>query len=324
MESSNKRNVRLGIFIFIGLLFFVIGIMAIGSINKAFTKTIFVTSEFNDVSGLQQGDNIWFSGVKVGTVKEMEFLPNANVNVTMKIEEKSKEFIKKNANAKVASDGLIGSKIIVIYGGTPDASSIESGDKLAVEDLISTEDMMNMLQENNVNLLAITTDFKSITKKIAEGEGSLGKLLSNDEMYDNINVTISTLQNASNNAVKLTAEVNAFTKKLNAEGGLANDLVTDTAVFNSIQASVAQLNAITKTATEVANNLKTTTNDINTNKNTPIGVLLNDEQAAASLKTTIANLESSTKKLNESMEALQHNFLLRGFFKKKEKDAVIE
>ncbi len=145
MDAQKKRNVRLGIFIFIGLLFFVIGIMAIGAINKAFTKTIFVTAEFNDVSGLQPGDNIWFNGVKVGTVKEMDFLPNANVKVKMKVEEKSIEFIKKNANAKVASDGLIGSKIIVIYGGTPEAAHIESGDKLAVEDLYSTEDMMNML-----------------------------------------------------------------------------------------------------------------------------------------------------------------------------------
>ncbi|MFI5172255.1 MAG: MlaD family protein [Chitinophagales bacterium] len=320
MDAQRKHNVRLGIFIFIGLVFFVVGIMAIGNINKAFTKTIVVSTEFKDVSGLQPGDNVWFSGVKVGTVKDLRFLENADVEVDMKIEKKSQEYIHKNAKAKISTDGLIGNNIIVIYGGSAEVAHIESGDKLAVENLYTTEDMMNTLQENNKNLLEITNDFKLITKKIVDGEGTLGKLLTDDTMYDQINLTINTLRAASENAVKLTASVNQFTMKLNTEGNLANDIVTDTTVFNSIQASVAQLNEITKTALDVANNLKTTTNDLNTNKNSPAGVLLHDEAAAESLRSSIENLESSTKKLNESMEALQHNFLLRGFFKKKAKE----
>lgn len=324
MEQQNKHGVKLGIFIFIGLTFFIVGVLAIGNINKTFTKTATVKTVFTEVNGLQPGDNVWFSGVKVGTVKEMRFLPNAGVEVTMKIESKSQEFIPKDSKAKISSDGLIGNKIIVIYGGNPTAGHIVDGSTFSIEETTSTEDMMNMLQENNKNVLAITNDFKVISKRIADGEGTLGKFMTDDAIYENLNSTINTLKTASQNTVQLTDAINDFTTKLNAEGGLANDLATDTTVFNSIQKTVAQLNAIAGTAQQVADNLQTTTSDINTNKNSPAGVLLHDEEAAASLRASIIALESSTKKLNESMDALQHNFLLRGFFKKKEKEKEVD
>ena len=244
MEQQNKHGVKLGIFIFIGLTFFIVGVLAIGNINKTFTKTATVKTVFTEVNGLQPGDNVWFSGVKVGTVKEMRFLPNAGVEVTMKIESKSQEFIPKDSKAKISSDGLIGNKIIVIYGGNPTAGHIVDGSTFSIEETTSTEDMMNMLQENNKNVLAITNDFKVISKRIADGEGTLGKFMTDDAIYENLNSTINTLKTASQNTVQLTDAINDFTTKLNAEGGLANDLATDTTVFNNIQKTVAQLNAI--------------------------------------------------------------------------------
>ncbi len=90
-----------------------------------------------------------------------------------------------------------------------------------------------------------------------------------------------------------------------------------------MQATVLQLQQAAKTANEVTENIKLASNNIqevsNNLKNvkSPVGVLLNDQQAGENLKTTLENLQLGTKKLDENMEALQHNFLLRGFFKKK-------
>ena len=102
------------------------------------------------------------------------------------------------------------------------------------------------------------------------------------------------------------------------EGSLTNDLVTDTVIFNKLRSTVAQLQQTSKTATEVANNFKEMSARINSN-NSPVGVLLNDPQAAADLKNTLSNLSAGTEKLDENMEAMQHNFLFRGYFKKKDK-----
>ena len=102
-----------------------------------------------------------------------------------------------------------------------------------------------------------------------------------------------------------------FSSGLNKKGTLANELATDTVVFNSLKASVLQLQQIADTATVFIGNLK----EASGNTKTPIGVLLHDEKAGAQLKVSIDNLESSSKKLDEDLEAAQHNFLLRGYFK---------
>lgn len=109
-----------------------------------------VTALFDDVSGLQVGNNIWFSGVKIGIVNKLLFYSKSKVAVTMKIDIKSQQYIRKDAtNFKIGTDGLIGNKILVIYGGTSSSNEVNEGDTLGVEKTFSSDDMINMLQENN-------------------------------------------------------------------------------------------------------------------------------------------------------------------------------
>src|SRR6185503_9644170 len=115
-STSNKRAIIVGIFIFLGLAIFIITILTLGSQKKAFQKSITIKAIFDDVNGLQKGNNIWFSGVKIGTIKKIVLLGNAKVEADMNIEEHSRQFVRKDAKAKISSDGLIGNKIIVIYG----------------------------------------------------------------------------------------------------------------------------------------------------------------------------------------------------------------
>ena len=323
--EPKKRAVVVGLFILLGLLFLAAGILAVGNLHSTFVKKIEATAIFNDVNGLQKGNNVWFSGVKIGTVSNLSFYGESQVQVVIKIDEKSQPYIRKDAKVKISTDGLIGNKIVVIYGGTPQAQPVEDGDILAIENLASTEEMMSTLQENNKNILAITTDFKAISKKIADGEGSVGKLLKDESLYKSLDVTLASLQRSSAHAEKLTAAISDYGTKLNQKGSLANDLVTDTTVFKNVQASVRQLKQLTTTAAEATANLKTASTNVSNatskldNKNSPLGVLLYDDQSAANLKATLRNLEGGTAKLDENMRAAQDNFLLRRYFKKKDK-----
>lgn len=164
-ETSNKRTVVYGIFVVIGIVFLIAGVLFIGSLHKTFESKMTIVSVFEDVNGLQKGDNVWLSGVAIGTVSELRFNGISQVEVSIKIDKTVRPFIRKDARIKLGSNGLIGNKILVIYGGTKTQPEIRDGDTLYMEKSFSTEDMMITLQENNKNILAITTDFKAISKK---------------------------------------------------------------------------------------------------------------------------------------------------------------
>lgn len=315
-NSPHKRGTIVGIFVFIGLAFLVLGILLIGNLSDTFTRKIEIVSLFDDVSGLQEGNNIWFSGVKVGSISHLQFYAETKVKVNMKIEVKSVPFIRQDAFVKLGTDGLIGNKILIIYGGTPESPSVDPGDTLRVEKTFTSDDMINTLQENNKNLLAITTDFKVISSQIANGEGTIGKLLNDESVYTHLDAATISLQNAAVQAQKLIGSLSTFSEGLNKKGTLANDLTTDTVVFNSLKTSVSRLQQMADTANIFINNLK----EVSSNPQTSIGVLLHDEEAGARLKQTIINLETSSQKLDEDLEAAQHSFLLKGFFKKKERE----
>jgi phospholipid/cholesterol/gamma-HCH transport system substrate-binding protein len=325
MKPLNKRQVIVGLFIILGLAILVIGVFSLGGQKKTFVKGFTVNTVFDDVSGLQKGNNVWLSGVKIGMVKKMTFLRNSKVLVSMEIQKSLQPMIRKDAGTKISSDGLIGNKIVVIFGGTFAVPQAEEGDFLKAQKALSTEDMLVTLQANNKNLLAITGSFKNISQKIDSSNGALGTLINNEAMAKKISASINSLQSTMNNfqdvsykSKAVLTNLQSFTDKLNEQGSLANELVTDTSVFNELKRTVVQLRNAASSASNITANLDSATKALN-KKNNAVGVLLNDEEAAASLKQTIKNLQSSSEKLDEDLEAAQHNFLLKGFFKKKEK-----
>src|SRR5688572_24094919 len=171
MEQQNKRSVIVGAFVFIALIIFVLGVMTLGGQKSLFNNAATINAVFKEVNGLQPGNNVWYAGVKVGTVQKVAIEQSGQVKVEMNIEEDYLPVIKKDSRAKVGSDGFIGNKLVVLYGGTPTAAVVESGNTLQVEQAAGMEEMMTTFQENNKNLLAITGNFKIISEQMVSGKG---------------------------------------------------------------------------------------------------------------------------------------------------------
>jgi len=314
-ELSKKRIVIVGLFIVLGLAFLLSAILLVGNLRNSFTKKIEVYSIFDDVSGLQKGNNVWLSGVKVGTVSNVTFNGKSKVKVCIQVNSDLRQYIPSDSKVKISSDGLIGNKILVIFGGSENAKGVQTGDTLIVEKTFSSEDMLNTLRKSNDNIFAITNDFKTISKRLVDGEGTAGKLLTDTSLYTNINEATTSLNTATAEAEKVMRSLNVFSSNLNKEGTLANDLTTDTVLFKTVKASVLQLQQISNTALTFIKNLNQKTSD----STTSLGLLLNNKESGANLKETIKNLKSSSIKLDEDLEALQHNALFKRYFKNKAK-----
>ena len=318
MNQENKRSILVGLFVLIGIIILVLGIMTLGGQQKKFVKAIHVTAVFDDIGGLQPGNNIWFSGVKIGTVRKINFFGDSQVEVEMNVEEKVVEFIRKNSKATISSDGLIGNKIIVIYGGTTDYPSVEEGDRLEAVMPLDTDKMMETLQENNKNLVDITNDLKVPTGKIAAGEGIVGAVMTDSTLGVNFRTILSNLERASTNSNNMLADLADFSNKLNQEGTLANDLVTDTSIVPDLKATLEGLRLTVENAQVLSKEFSTITDKLNSSDNS-LGLLLNDPDFAKSLKKTMENADSASYNLNKGMEALEYTWPFNKGFKRKAK-----
>ena len=307
-----------GLFLALGLIIFLVGVFTLGGQSKTFSKRIRISAVFDDVEGLKVGNNVWFSGVIVGTIGDIRFVGTSQVLVRMSIVQSAQPYIHENAGVRISSDGLIGNKIIVIDGGSPQAPIIQDGARLLAAKMLSTDDIMKTLQQNNENLLAITGDFKLLSRKILQGKGTVGTLMADSMMAVELRNSMHNLQTATQSAANLAQQLNTFGKKINSKGGLADKLFTDTATFNRIKAAADQFQQAATNANAITVNLEKTTNKLNTDDNI-IGYLLNNKKGADQIRSSMDNLQQSSIKLNEDLEAAQHNFLLKGFFKKKAK-----
>ncbi|MBO9731531.1 MAG: MCE family protein [Chitinophaga sp.] len=322
MEAGKKRAVIVGIFVVLGLAIFVTAVMMLGKQQKLFNKSVQVNAVFKDVNGLAVGRNILYSGVKIGTVKKISFVRTNEILVLMNIDQSAQEFIHKDVVARISSEGLMGNKIVMLSGGTPNMPRIEDGDRLTVGSGLSTEEIMNTLQVNNKSLVEITDNLKVITKGMVDGKGTLGKLLTDDSVYKNLNASMAGLNNAVANTRRLTSALSAYASKLQTKGVLSNELVTDTMVFSKLRSAVTQMNEVTGNANKAVLDLQAASAGVKegmSNSDAPIGMLLQDTLLADAFKATIYNLETSTEKLDTNMLAIRNNFLFRGYFRKQAK-----
>lgn len=318
MRGENKRTVIVGIFVFIGIAILVTGILTLGGQQKKFVKAIQLKTVFDDIGGLQTGNNIWYSGVKIGTVKKINFYGDSQVEVEMNIEKSVASFIRKDSKATISSDGLIGNKIIVIFGGSTEVPEVEDGDRLEAVMPLDTDKMMETLQVNNENLVEITENLKVLTGKIAEGKGIVGAAMTDSLLADNFKAIMTNLNRAATNSNKIVSELNTFASKLNRQGYLFNDLATDTTIIKELKSSMASLNATTANAEQLTVQLKGVADKLNSTDNS-VGMLLNDPDFAESLKSTLENTDSATYKLNKGMEALEYTWPFNKGFKRKAK-----
>ncbi|QBR12608.1 MlaD family protein [Sphingobacterium sp. CZ-2] len=317
--TDRKRSIIVGLFTFIGLIILVAGILVLGTQQNKFSKNLTVTTYFKDVKGLKVGNNVWFSGVKVGIIKEISFESVENVKVVLNVEEKSSQFIRKDVIATLSSDGLIGNAIISLVGGSEAFPQIEDNDVIKSGVSGGMDAMLATLQVNNENLLEITKNFALLSKQILDGKGTVGALMTDDEIANNLKKTVVSLNGTMTTANAAVNNLLTLSQKLNNNEGLIHDLTTDKEVFASLRQSAAQLQGVTQTASALMANLNETTARLN-DKDNAIGVLTNDPEAANEIKQILRNLNMGSAKLDENMEALQSNFLLRGFFKKKAKE----
>ena len=198
METhSEKFKIRLGLFVFGGLALFVFAIFIIGKQKNLFNPVYSLNSTFYNVSGLQVGNNIRFSGINVGTVDNIVIINDSTVKVTMMIKKEVQQFIKTDCEVAIGSEGLMGDKVITMTQGSADAPQAVSGQQLESKEPVETDAIMASLKVTAGNVEIITQQLAEVMIKINGGNGTLGKLIQDTTIAENLNQTIVNLKKSS-------------------------------------------------------------------------------------------------------------------------------
>jgi phospholipid/cholesterol/gamma-HCH transport system substrate-binding protein len=190
MQKNKGNTIKLGIFVSLGLVLFIAGIYFIGQKQQLFSTTFRISGLFKDISGLQVGNNVRFSGINVGVIENIEMIADTSVRVDLIIDEKARKFIKKDAKAVIGSDGLMGNKIVIIMPGSIGKQTIQAGDYIATVAPVSFDDILLKLKVTSNNAATITDDLSAIMGNIRSGRGTIGKLFMDTVFAKNIDQTI--------------------------------------------------------------------------------------------------------------------------------------
>lgn len=225
MKTTAKAyKIKLGIFVSLGIAILFLIIFFIGSNQNLFSSKFKIYSNFRNVSGLQVGAQVRFSGISVGTVENIAIVNDSTVNVEAVMDQNVKKFIKKDSHASITSEGVIGNKILTISQGSTNSPEIRDRATVQSFEPLEFDAILTSVKVTTENAEIITNELALLLSNINNGKGTIGKLMT-------------------------------------------------------------------------------------------------DKNMAKDLDKTMENLRKSSKGLNENMEAAKHNFLLRGYFKKKEKEA---
>ncbi len=322
MEKTTSQKIRLGFFVIIGLLLFILAIYFVGSKQKMFGKTNHLEAVFNNVNGLQLGNNVRYSGINVGTVLGIEMDNDTIIRVDMIIDKAIFPFIKKDAIATISSDGLVGNMIVNILPGKGIQPSVEPGDKIRSQNKVRTEDILNTLSVTNVNTSKLSFDLLKITKQINEGKGTIGALINDTLLAKDLKETMKYLKTTGKGTAESIAELKKVIQSLDKKDNVIG-VIKDTAVANKIKNVVNNLDQSTKEINKVITNLNTTIGNAKDGKGA-INYLSNDPKLVTKIDSTITNINQASFRLNENLEAMKHNFLFRGYFRKLEKEKAKE
>ncbi|WP_370391752.1 MlaD family protein [uncultured Winogradskyella sp.] len=319
MKKTRSEKLKLGIFVTTGLAIFITAVYFIGQSQNLFAETFTLNSYFTNVNGLIPGNNVRYSGINIGTIKRIQMENDSLIRVEMLLEEKMIDHIKTDAIATIGTDGLVGNVIVNITPGENGTTNVKDGDFIASYTKIRTDEMLNTLSSTNENAALLISKLLNIANNINEGKGTLGMLISDSTMSQNLKETVRNLKLTSVEANRSITELNKIVSSINFNNSVAGVILNDSTEARKVRNIISNLHRSSEEIQVVMANLNATLDQIK-NGDGAINYLSTNPELVKQIEEILENVKKGTHKFDQNMEALQHNFLTRRYFRKLEKE----
>lgn len=300
---KDLTGAKLGIFIFFGSVLLVVGIFMLGNKDQLFVSTFTIRAYFQNTEGLRNGASVRFGGIDVGAVKDIKIMADTSgrVEVSMRIKEEVRRFIKKDSRASIETEGLVGNKVVIISMGSDRAEPIQDNGIILSKEPLSFADVIEETQGILSYTKEMTKSLADIVGKVNRGEGTIGKILYDEELY---NAATNITKSADKNLTAVTEDLRKIIALFDNLGKGVETIVTNT---NNV---VAGIDTLLQGVSEGKGVLGSLLTDQGTEGKSINKILENFVQISEDTKV-------SASRLAENMEALKHNWLFKSYFEQR-------
>ena len=230
-------QLRVGLVIALALVIVAVSIYKLGESMNLFAKRYPLIAYLPDANGLKTGGSVMVAGQLAGTVEKIEFLPvdadtTRNLKLTLAIDAAVRDQIRRDSKGTLRTLGLLGDKVFDITPGTPRYPVIPEGDTIQVKAALDYEAVIAQASSAVTDLVALTKDMRAITGGIVKGQGTVGQLVTNRALYDNLNGTLG--------------RANALLQRLQNPNGTVGRLLDDPAMYNRMTAVIASTDSLVR------------------------------------------------------------------------------
>lgn len=302
---KNFTGARLGLFVILGSILLVLAVFLIGGSQSLFSPSFSIKAYFKNVEGLRNGAMVRLSGINVGSVKSIDLADDTTgrVIVSMRIDMSVRNFIRRDTKATIETEGLVGNKLVVLSVGSTAYDVVKDGEYIRSQSPVSMAQILAEGQGTLNYLKDITRDFSEIVAKVNNGQGTIGKIINDDELY---NAATQITKSADKSLVAMTGKLNEI-----------SDIVKITT--GDFQGIMANLNNVISKVDNIVDNVR--------NGKGIVGAMVTDRGVYSdSIRAMLNNLTSTTEhvkvgatRFSENMDLLN----ITGCLKVISKNAVI-
>jgi phospholipid/cholesterol/gamma-HCH transport system substrate-binding protein len=233
-------QLKVGVLIVVAVIILAFAAVRLGQAGNLFGKRFQVVSFVANASGLRIGGPVSVAGQLAGTIKDIQFLPpdldtTRSLKLLLEIDRKLSDQVRADSRAKIKTMGLLGDKVFDISVGTPRYRTLHEGDTLIIAPSIDYEAVVQQASSAINEVVGLTRDLKKVTGGITRGEGTLGQLVTNRQLYDQLNGTL--------------ARTSALMSRLENPRGTIGRLLDDPQLYYSLNRTVASADTIIRQIT---------------------------------------------------------------------------
>lgn len=323
MKHKLDKHVKLGLFVLAGAAALIFLLYMIGKNKNMFGNTYTLKAHFRNAQGLVSGNNVRYAGIQAGTVRQVSIINDTTIEVTMNISTRMKDVIKKNALVAIGTEGLVGNKVVNITPGKGTAALANEDDLLVADMGIDTDKMLKTLQGTNEDIASIAAELKQTVARINESKG-LWALLDDETLPREIRSAATNIRLATAKANLMAGDLESIIAGVKNGKGSVGMLLTDSSLAINLDETIRQVRSSAKQIEDLSRDVNTMVTGLQqdlTNGHGPLQAMLRDTVLVDKLSRSLDNIRKGTDGFNQNMEALKHNILFRGYFRKQEKKA---